>query len=88
MTHRTNTKGKKITQDEAMNNPARIKPGHIFIMDHGNGKGHTGIVKSVADGYMRTIEGNTNIHGSCEGLGVAELNRKINSITAGFIDYT
>jgi len=56
-------------------------------MDHGNWKGHTGIVTNVSDGYIRTIEGNTNISGSREGLGVAQLNRKIISINAGFIDY-
>jgi hypothetical protein len=88
MTHWAETKGKKITQNEAMNNPSLIKPGFIFIIDHGNWKGHTGFVKSVANGYIGTIEGNTNTDGSREGLMVAELQRKINSISAGFIDYS
>lgn len=87
MTHWSETIGRKIIHRNAMNNPSLVKPGHIFIMDHGNWKGHTGIVTSVSDGYIRTIEGNTNIEGSREGLGVAELNRKIISINAGFIDY-
>lgn len=86
--HWTRTKGKKIAHLKATNNTSLIKPGFIFIMDHGKGKGHTGIVKSVIDGYIETIEGNTNIQGSREGLGVAELKRKINTINAGFIDYS
>ncbi len=86
--HWTRTKGKKISRINATNHPSLIQPGFIFIMDHGGGKGHTGIVKSVMDGYIQTIEGNTNIEGSREGLGVAELKRKINTISAGFIDYS
>jgi hypothetical protein len=86
--HWTRTKGMKISRLNATNNVSLIKPGFIFIMDHGSGKGHTGIVTNAADGYIQTIEGNTNIAGSREGLGVAELKRKINTISAGFIDYT
>jgi hypothetical protein len=71
-----------------MNYPSLIKPGNIFIMDHGNWKGHTGIVKTTGNGYIHTIEGNTNIAGSREGLGVTEIQRKINTINAGFIDYS
>jgi hypothetical protein len=88
LSHWTRTKGGKISCLNATNNASLIQPGFIFIMDHGRGKGHTGIVKSVSDGYIQTIEGNTNIEGSREGLGVAELKRKINTISAGFIDYS
>ena len=88
MKHWNETKGRKITDEEAMNDPSKIKPGYIFIMNHGNWKGHTGIVKVVGNGYISTIEGNTNIQGGREGLCVAELQRKINSISAGFIDYS
>lgn len=88
LNHWNNTKGKKILHRSAMNNSSLVHPGFIFIMDHGSGKGHTGIVRSVANGYIQTIEGNTNIAGSREGLGVAELKRKINTISAGFIDYS
>lgn len=88
MNHWNNTKGKKILNRNTMNNSSLVHPGYIFIMDHGSGKGHTGIVRNVADGYVQTIEGNTNIAGSREGLGVAELKRKINTINAGFIDYS
>lgn len=87
MTHWSNTPGRKISHSKAMNNPQLVKPGFIFIIDHGNWKGHTGIVKTAENGYINTIEGNTNIAGSREGLGVAELQRKIITINAGFIDY-
>jgi hypothetical protein len=86
--HWENTTGKKLSGQQTTDNPALVHPGFIFIMDHGGGKGHTGIVRSVADGYLNTIEGNTNIAGSREGLAVAELKRKINTINAGFIGYS
>ena len=88
MNHWNTTKAKKIPRSNATNNPLLIHPGFLFIMDHGGGKGHTGIVKSVDNGFIDTIEGNTSINGSREGLAVAELRRKINTISAGFIDYT
>ena len=87
MNHWNTTKGKKILCQNTMNNSSLVHPGYIFIIDHGNGLGHTGIVQSVADGYIGTIEGNTSIDGSREGLGVAELRRKINTINPGFIEY-
>lgn len=46
------------------------QPGDIFIMDHGGGLGHTGIVESVDGDYIHTIEGNTNDTGSREGVEV------------------
>lgn len=79
----------KITVNDATNNPGIIKPGHIFIINHGNGRGHTGIVESVQGGFMNTIEGNTNLGQSRDGIGVFRLGtRKINSITKGFINTT
>lgn len=60
-------------------------PGDIFIMDLGNGLGHTGIVVSVnADKSLNTIEGNTNDSGSREGIEVA---RKIRPNKAPIIGY-
>ena len=88
MTHWSDTKGRKTTARQATNNPSLVKPGDVFIINHGNWKGHTGMVTAVGDGYITTVEGNTNISGSREGLGVAVLKRKINSISAGFIDYS
>lgn len=57
------------------------KPGDIFIMDYGKGIGHTGFVtKVLANGSVKTIEGNTNDDGSREGYEVCERTRKITSI--------
>lgn len=62
------------------------QPGDVFIMDFGEGKGHTGIVKEVRADKIFTIEGNTNIEGSRNGDGVYERSRNISSIKA-FIRY-
>jgi len=89
MTHWNKTAGNKILTGDAILNPALIEPGFVFIISLGKGKGHTGIVTSVSDGYINTIEGNTNTGHSAEGVGVFELRRKINSIkNAGFIKYS
>ena len=78
----------KIKMADAMNNPSMVKPGFIFIIDHGHGNGHTGIVESVSNGMINTIEGNTNNDGSANGYGVLRLSRKITKITKGFLDYS
>jgi CHAP domain len=49
--------------------PAR---GRIYVLDHGNGNSHVGIVESVNDdGTITEISGNTNAAGSREGNAVA-----------------
>ena len=37
--HWNNTRGKKFTKDQAINDPSLIKPGSIFIKNHGGGLG-------------------------------------------------
>jgi hypothetical protein len=44
--------------------------GDIFIMDFGNGKGHTGFVAEIKGDRIMTIEGNSNGQGSREGVEV------------------
>lgn len=86
--HWQSTTTKKIVATQAKNNPSLIIPGSIFIINHGGGLGHTGIVTAVHGGYIKTIEGNTNNTNSREGIGVFSIeNRKINSINAGFMVY-
>lgn len=46
-------------------------PGLVYVLDHGGGKGHAGIVESVSDGMVVEISGNTNAAGSREGNCVA-----------------
>lgn len=42
--------------------------GAIFVMDHGQGLGHTGLVETAyPDGTIATVEGNTNREGSRNG---------------------
>ena len=62
------------------------KSGDIFFIDHGGGRGHTGIVVSVdrAAGTMVTIEGNTNAQGSRNGTMVRSKVRKILTANQGF----
>lgn len=88
LTHWQKAGCRKIKQLDAIQNPAIIKPGHIFMMDHGGGKGHTGIVTKVEGGFIHTIEGNTNNNRSRDGYGVFTLTRKVNAIKKGFLDYS
>jgi hypothetical protein len=79
----------KITRQAAIKDPSLLKPGFIFIIDHGHGAGHTGMVESSHGGLLTTIEGNTNQQLSSNGYGVFRLNRrKIADITKGFLDYS
>lgn len=65
--------------------PAR---GDIFIMDHGHGVGHTGIVESVnSDKGLNTIEGNTNDTGSREGFEVLRKFRPNKAPIIGFLRF-
>jgi len=88
--HWNNSTAKKIKASAARDNPSLVKPGHIFIIDHGGGHGHTGIVKRVEGGRLITIEGNSNPNGSSNGIGVFELDiRKVwTTDLKGYLDYS
>jgi hypothetical protein len=59
--------------------------GDIFVMDFGNGAGHTGIVEKVLpNGILQTIEGNTNDDGSRDGYEVCRRARSVTKIK-GFL---
>jgi len=79
-----------LTRADAIANPAKVKPGMVFILDYGKGMGHTGFVREVTGAALRTVEGNTNIGGSNNGIGVFELNRRsvMDKNLKGFIDFT
>ncbi|NTW60433.1 MAG: CHAP domain-containing protein [Nitrospirae bacterium] len=79
---------RRIKADEALGNPGLLRPGHIFIMDHGRGFGHTGMIERISGGLLHTIEGNTDASRTREGGGVYRLTRKVGEINKGFIDYT
>ena len=79
---------RRITTAEALTAPDAIRPGMLFIMDHGGGLGHTGIIEEVSAGLLTTIEGNTDASRTREGGGVYRLSRKMSEINKGFIDYS
>jgi len=76
-----------VLASDAASNPALIRPGAIFLIDHGNDRGHTGLVLAVQGGDIRTVEGNTNVRGSRDGDGVYEQRRQIGDINRGFVDF-
>ena len=78
----------RILKQQAIGNPGLVKAGMIFIIDHGGGLGHTGLVEKVIGGLLTTIEGNTDASKTREGGGVYRLTRKIVEINKGFIDYS
>jgi hypothetical protein len=65
----------------------KAKPGAIFILDHGQGRGHTGIVEAVGPLHLITIEGNTNELGSREGDGVYRRTRRMDE-AVGYLDFS
>lgn len=75
---------RKIILDKVLKNQALIQPGAVFIMDHGKGTGHTGLVEKIHGSFIDTIEGNTNDEGSREGVEVCRRTRRLSSIK-GFI---
>jgi hypothetical protein len=86
---RASARGAKcVRASDAVENPGLVKAGMVFMVDHGGGLGHTGLVEKVAGGLLTTIEGNTDASKSREGGGVYRLTRKIVDINKGFIDYT
>lgn len=81
-------RAQRILKQRAVGNPDLVRPGMIFIMDHGGGLGHTGLVERVTGGLLTTIEGNTDASRTREGGGVYRLIRKVVEINKGFIDYS
>lgn len=56
--------------------------GDVFIMDHGHGLGHCGMVEIPGTITVNTVDGNTNDTGSREGIEVERKVRKRSSIVA------
>ncbi|MEI7869727.1 MAG: peptidoglycan-binding domain-containing protein [Candidatus Methylumidiphilus sp.] len=78
-----------VKNSHAIADPSLVQPGSLFIIDHGGGLGHSGLVIEVSNGRLVTIEGNTNDDGSRNGIGVFNRDaRKISKINKGFIDYS
>jgi hypothetical protein len=82
--------GRIVAAGAARADPGIVKPGFVFILDHGGGHGHTGFVTAHAGGALATIEGNSNTTGSSNGVGVFALNRRsvMEADLKGFLDFT
>lgn len=78
---------KRISAPAAKNDPSLLRPGMMFIMDFGGGKGHTGMIVAVRGGMVHTVEGNTDASRTREGGGVYLLTRKLSEINKGYLDY-
>lgn len=81
------TEADVVTHSEA--SPDTVKPGMIFHLDVGNGKGHAGLVIEVEGDRLITIEGNTNPGGSSDGFGVFRRHSRPISSRAllGYVDF-
>jgi peptidoglycan hydrolase-like protein with peptidoglycan-binding domain len=77
----------KLTSEDVADDIMLIGPGTIFIIDHGNGRGHGGLVLATSSDGLDTSEGNTNKRGVRDGQGVYERNRRFSEIN-GYIDYS
>lgn len=67
----------------------RPYPGRIFLLDHGAGTGHAGLVEAVTGTHAVTVEGNTSADGAREGDGVFRRVRRFdgNERLLGFLDF-
>jgi CHAP domain len=67
-----------LTASQARSEPAKVRPGAIFILQYKDKKGHTGFVQTVqSNGDLLTIEGNTNHFGWPQvGLGVYQCHHR------------
>ena len=70
---------------------ARVKlpqPDNLFIMDHEHGLRHTKIIEAInANGWMVTIEGNTNSDGSRNGYAVERRSRQNTIPIIGYLRF-
>jgi len=79
---------RRIAAPEAAATPSVVHPGCLFVITTGSGNGYTGLEEQVAGVRLTTIEGNTNLGVSREGIGVfRRTGRTIAPINRGFIQY-
>ena len=83
----TSAGAQRIIRARVVANPALLGTGMIFVIDHGGGLGHTGIIDRLTGGLLDTIAGNTDASQSREGGGVYRVSRKIADVNLGFVDY-
>lgn len=81
------TEAQVVRKSEA--NAQTVKPGMIFLLDLGGGKGHAGLVIEVRGDRIITIEGNTNPGGSADGFGVFRRDSRAitPNVLLGYLDF-
>jgi len=77
----------KISPEAAFEDLRILPPGTLFLIDHGNHRGHIGIVVAAEAAGLRTVEGNTNRGGGREGDGVYARSRDYRIVNLGYINY-
>lgn len=78
----------RLLAAEILDDLSLLKPGLVFVINTGGGRGHMGLVEDFRDDRLITIEGNTNLPGDREGVGVFRRSgRTISEINQGFLSY-
>ncbi|MET0514953.1 MAG: peptidoglycan-binding protein [Nitrospiraceae bacterium] len=78
----------RLLRNEVEKDFSLLKPGLVFVISTGGGKGHMGLIEDYREDRLITIEGNTNLPGDREGVGVFRRSgRKLSEINRGFISY-
>ncbi len=78
----------RLRAGEILDDLSLLKPGLVFVINTGGGHGHMGLVEDFRDDRLITIEGNTNLPGDREGVGVFRRSgRTISEINQGFLSY-
>lgn len=78
----------RLLAGQILDDLSLLKPGLVFVINTGGGRGHMGLVEDFRDDRLITIEGNTNLPGDREGVGVFRRNgRTISDINQGFLSY-
>lgn len=74
-------KNKKLIRNADLRKDlSKVEPGDVFlVVKTASDWTHTGIVIGIEDGWIQTIEGNTNDEGSREGYEVCERKRDLNT---------
>ncbi|MCW5798742.1 MAG: peptidoglycan-binding protein [Nitrospira sp.] len=78
----------RLLAGQILDDLSLLKPGLVFVINTGGGRGHMGLVEDFRDDRLVTIEGNTNLPGDREGVGVFRRSgRTISDINQGFLSY-
>ena len=71
----------KITREDAVKDPSKVKAGQIFYKSRGVDTGHTGIVVSVSGNSITTVDGNSSDSVRLNRYNISDAS------TLGFADY-